>query len=103
MGMSLAYGKIVSWDGDNIGLKSNIKYQDQTGKEVGINLQGFLKLAKKCKDEKNKEYFRTWIPKIHDGTLSLGVVIIDGLNRLATEHGVDETIKQVIQKTDGVV
>lgn len=80
-----AYGKKVFYSGDKIGLNTRVEYVDQNGNKCLINMEKFVALAKKCKNRDNKKYFNEWIPEIENHTLELGVVVIDGLNRLVKE------------------
>jgi hypothetical protein len=87
MAMTFAYGKILNWKGDKIGVNTIVKYKDQNGVESGIDIKKFVELAEQCKTPENKEYFDKWLPLIKNKELSIGVVVIDGLGRIAVELG----------------
>jgi hypothetical protein len=87
MGGTIAYGRSLSWDGDNIGLNTKVKYRDQRGVEATIDIKKFVELAKECKEKDNIYFFRQFIPLIEAHKLGIGVVVIDGLNRIGTELG----------------
>ena len=93
MGMTMAYGKVLSYSGDGIGLKSIVTYKDQNGNESKINIANLIGLAKKTKVEDNKRYLEEWIPPIENNNLQIGVVIIDLLNRVVNEFGLDKMKK----------
>jgi len=87
MGMTFAYFKTLTWDGDKIGIDSKVSYKDQNGIESEIDMKKFVELAEQCKNPENKEYFDKWLPLIKKKELSIGVVVIDGLGKLVEELG----------------
>ena len=89
MGMTMAYGKILSWTSkdDRIGLDTIPEYKDQRGVEAKLDLKKFVEKAKKCKQEDNIRFFNEWIPLIENNGLSIGVPIIDGMSRIVSELG----------------
>ena len=87
MGATRMGGKRIIYEGSYIGLDTKVEYIDQNNRKAKINMKKFVRLAKQCKEKDNKRFFGNWITKIETGKLAIGVVIIDGLNRLANEFG----------------
>ena len=81
--ITMAYGKTLLYKGDKIGLDTEVTYKDQNGNESKINMRKFVEKAKKV----GGDYFGEWIPVIENNDLSIGVVVIDGLNRIAKALG----------------
>jgi len=94
MGMTMAYGKVITYEGNKIGLKSIITYKDQNGVESKIHVGKLVKLAEKCKNPRMP--LTNWIELIKNNNLSIGAPLMDMLHSVATEFGIKKMEKEGI-------